>query len=376
MTNDSTSQNPNLTADEINLHQIDDKIFKATMQNKDAVTLFLAKFIPAEVRQHIDLESLELDNTEYVTGQLKKLQSDVVWKGKFKDQDLHLILLFEHKKDLDRELFIQILLYLCCIWLIDLQNNKPFSCILPIVVHQGAGGGVWETRDFHHFFAHLPPEFLKYLPNFKFLLTNVQREPNQKILELPEDNLLRALFLMFKCGEDEAKIKQFFVEIFKFYNNQPHLQVILQLYLVYIMASFNLPIEQIMTLMDSISPKSKENIMTTYEVLVSKGKILGREEGDKLRLLKTIWNGHLRKMSVSDMSGLLDIAPSMINKWLKRFEWMQQGEAEGLTPIEIMLKVNELAAEPAVLEWEVIHLLAFFKEQPALKSKKRRPKKD
>jgi hypothetical protein len=204
----------------------------------------------------------------------------------------------------------------------------------------------------------------------------VQREPNQKILELPEDNLLRALFLMFKCGEDEAKIKQFFVEIFKFYNNQPHLQVILQLYLVYIMASFNLPIEQIMTLMDSISPKSKENIMTTYEVLVSKGKILGREEGDKLRLLKTIWNGHLRKMSVSDMSGLLDIAPSMINKWLKRFEWMQQGEAEGLTPIEIMLKVNELAAEPAVLEWEVISLLAFFKEQPALKSKKRRPKKD
>jgi hypothetical protein len=55
---------------------------------------------------------------------------------------------------------------------------------------------------------------------------------------------------------------------------------------------------------------------------------------------------------------------------------MQQGEAEGLTPIEIMLKVNELAAEPAVLEWEVISLLAFFKEQPALKSKKRRPKKD
>ncbi|MEO0041744.1 MAG: putative transposase, YhgA-like, partial [Bacteroidota bacterium] len=91
MTNDSTPKNPNLTAGEINLHQIDDKIFKATMQNKDAVTLFLAKFIPEEVRQHIDLESLELDNTEYVTGQLKKLQSDVVWKGKFKDQDLHLI---------------------------------------------------------------------------------------------------------------------------------------------------------------------------------------------------------------------------------------------------------------------------------------------
>jgi hypothetical protein len=227
MTNDSIPKKTSLTAEEINLHQIDDKIFRATMQNKDALTLFLTEFVPKEVNQYIDLDSLELDNTEYVTGQLKKLQSDVVWKGRFKDQELRLILLLEHKKDFDREIFIQILLYLCCIWLLDVQNNQPFSCILPIVVHQGAGGKVWETRDLHHFFAHLPPEFLKYIPNFRFLLTNVQREPNPKILGLPEDTLLRALFLMFQCQEDDEKIKQFFGEIFKFYKNQPHLQSVL-----------------------------------------------------------------------------------------------------------------------------------------------------
>ncbi|MEN9610144.1 MAG: hypothetical protein RLZZ628_958, partial [Bacteroidota bacterium] len=208
MTNDSTPKKSSLSADEIHLHQIDDKIFRATMQNKEALTLFLTEFVPKEVNQYIDLDSLELDNTEYVTGQLKKLQSDVVWKGKFKDQELRLILLLEHKKDFDREIFIQILLYLCCIWLLDVQNNQPFSCILPIVVHQGAGGKVWETRDFHHFFAHLPNEFLKHIPNFRFLLTNVQREPNLKILGLPEENLLRALFLIFQCQEDEEKIKQ------------------------------------------------------------------------------------------------------------------------------------------------------------------------
>ncbi|MEN9610756.1 MAG: hypothetical protein RLZZ628_1570 [Bacteroidota bacterium] len=375
MTNDSTNKIGS-TPDEINLHQIDDKIFRATMQNKDALMLYLAEFVPTELSQHIDLKSLELDNTEYVTGQLKKLQSDVVWKGKFKGQELKIIVLLEHKKDFDREIFIQILLYLCCIWLMDLHNNQPFSCILPIVVHQGAGGKVWETRDLHSFFAHLPPEFLKHIPNFQFLLTNVQREPNLKILGLPEDNLLRALFLMFQCEEDEAKIKQFFGEIFKFYKNQPHLQAVLQLYLVYLMASFNLTIEQIMNLMDSISPKSKEDIMTTYEVLVSKGKVLGREEGENLKTLKIIWNGHLRKMSATDISGLLNIAPSMINKWLKRFEWMREGETEGLTPVEIALKVNELAAEPAVTELEVTTLLAFFKEQPAKKTRTRRIKKD
>ena len=212
--------------------------------------------------------------------QLKKLQSDVVWQGQFKGKPLKIIVLLEHKKSFDREIFIQLLLYLCCIWLVDLHGNKPFSCILPIVVHQGAGGKIWETRDFHHFFAHVPPEFLAHIPNYRFLLTNVQREPPTKILGLPEDNLLRALFLMFQCNEDEEKIKQYFGEIFKFYQNQPHLQMVLQTYLLYIMASFNMTIDQILALMDSISPQSKKEIMTTYEVLVTKGKSLGRNEGD------------------------------------------------------------------------------------------------
>lgn len=376
MTNDSTTSQTGLTPDEINLHQIDDKVFRATMQNKPAFLLLLEQFVPIELTQHIDFNSLELDNTEYVMAQLKKLQSDVVWQGQFKGKSLKIIVLLEHKKSFDREIFIQLLLYLCCIWLVDLHGNKPFSCILPIVVHQGPGGKIWENRDFHHFFAEVPPEFLAHIPNYRFLLTNVQRESPTKILGLPEDNLLRALFLMFQCKEDEEKIKQYFVEIFKFYPNQPHLQMVLQTYLLYIMASFNMTMEQILALMDSISPQSKKEIMTTYEILVSKGKILGRDEGDKLRVLKTIWDAHLLKMPVSSIAALFKMAPSMVNKWLKRFEWMQQGETEGLTTAEIMLKVNELAAEPAVTEWEVTALLAFFKEQPAPKTKKRPAKKD
>jgi predicted transposase YdaD len=376
MTNDSTTDKPEIPQEPVLPHQIDDKVFRVTMQNKPAFLLLLEQFVPPQLSQHIDLDSLELDNTEYVTAQLKKLQSDVVWQGRFKGQQLKIIVLLEHKKDFDREIFIQLLLYLCCIWLVDLHGNKPFSCILPIVVHQGPGGKVWETRDFHHYFAHLPPEFLAHIPNYRFLLTNVQREPPTKILGLPEDNLLRALFLMFQCGEDEEKIKQYFAEIFKFYKDQPHLQVVLQTYLLYIMTSFNMTIEQIITLMDSISPKSKEDIMTTYEVLVAKGKTLGREEGRKLERLQTIWDAHVRKLSVSNIAAVLNFAPSMVNKWLKRFVWMQEGEAEGLTPVEIMLKVNELAAEPAVTALEVTTLLAFFKEQPAPKTKKRRVKKD
>jgi hypothetical protein len=357
-------------------HQIDDKIFRVTLQQKDAMTLLLTEFVSQSLHQYIDFDALELDNTEYVTKELKKLQSDVVWKTQFKDQELRIILLLEHKKELKKELFVQLLLYLCCIWLHDVHAKRPFSCILPIVVHQGAGGQVWETRDFHSFFDEIPNEFLPYLPNFKFLLANIQLAPNSKILNLPEENVLRALFLMFKCGGDEAQIKQYFGEIFKFYQNQPHLLEIMQLYLVYLMASSNLSVDEIIALMESISPKSKQEVMTTYEILINKGEGQGIAKGDKLRILKTIWLGHLNKKSVTETSEWVQLAPSAIKKWLIRFEWMIEGEADGLTPAEIMLKVNELAAEPAVTELEVTTLLAFFKEQPAPKTKKRRSKKD
>jgi hypothetical protein len=66
---------------------------------------------------------------------------------------------------------------------------------------------------------------------------------------------------------------------------------------------------------------------------------------------------------------LLNFSPSLIDKWLKRFEWMQQGEVEGLTNVEIALKANDLAAEPGVAEWEVEQLLVFFKEESKIKTK-------
>jgi hypothetical protein len=150
----------------------------------------------------------------------------------------------------------------------------------------------------------------------------------------------------------------------------------MQLYLVYLMASSNLSVDEIIALMESISPKSKQEVMTTYEILINKGEGQGIAKGDKLRILKTIWLGHLNKKSVTETSEWVQLAPSAIKKWLIRFEWMIEGEADGLTPAEIMLKVNELAAEPAVTELEVTTLLAFFKEQPAPKTKKRRSKKD
>jgi hypothetical protein len=108
----------------------------------------------------------------------------------------------------------------------------------------------------------------------------------------------------------------------------------------------------------------------------AKGFEIGLKKGARLTDLKIIWNARLNRISVDDVAAVLKMTPIQVQKCWTWFEWIQQGEAEGLTPLEIMLKVNELAAEPAVTELEVTTLLAFFKEQAMPKPKKRRPKKD
>jgi Putative transposase, YhgA-like len=99
---------------------------------------------------------------------------------------------------------------------LEVQNGQQMSCILPIVVHQSSGGAIWDSRDFHHFFEHVPSVFLELIPNFRFFLMHVQQVPNAELLQLPEENLLRALLLAYKCVEEPESIHQLFAEIFKF----------------------------------------------------------------------------------------------------------------------------------------------------------------
>jgi hypothetical protein len=69
--------------------------------------------------------------------------------------------------------------------------------------------------------------------------------------------------------------------------------------------------------MEFFSPKEKEDMITTYEILVTKGQVQGRNEGDKLRILKTVWDASRLKMPIGSISELCRMAPSLIQKWLK-----------------------------------------------------------
>jgi predicted transposase/invertase (TIGR01784 family) len=368
-TDKKNAQNP--------LHQIDDKLFKLTFQNRPALLAFLTRYAPPHLIEHMDLDRLELDNTEYVNKDLRKFQSDIVWNTTFKGKPAKIILLFEHKKDLDKAVYVQILLYLCLIWLLEVQNGQQMSCILPIVVHQSSGGAIWDSRDFHHFFEHVPSVFLEFIPNFRFFLMHVQKVPNAELLQIPEENLLRALLLAYKCVEEPESIQPLFAEIFKFYESQPELREVVHQYLLYLMTTLKLTSEQILKLIETISPKTKEATMTAYEEVVLKNQTQGKQSGDKLRILKTIWIGKHHHVATEILADCLSITPLVVKKWLTWMPMMLQEDQNGLPPNVIAAKINEFGAEPQLTPDEVNDLLVFLKTPlpaPMRKTRTRKPK--
>ncbi len=92
-------------------------IFKTVFSKKEAVAEFIERLLPKDISQHIDLESLELDSTEYTDEQLKTYCSDVVYncnyisKEKNKVIPIKISLLFEHKSYPEKYPHFQLMRY-------------------------------------------------------------------------------------------------------------------------------------------------------------------------------------------------------------------------------------------------------------------------
>jgi hypothetical protein len=196
-------------------------------------------------------------------------------------------------------------------------------------------------------------------------------------LQIPEENLLRALLLAYKCVEEPESIQSLFAEIFKFYEWQPELREVVHQYLLYLMTTLKLTSEQILKLIETISSKTKEATMTAYEEVVLKNQTEGKKSGEKLHLLKILWKAASRKAAIEEIADYVDLMPSMVKKWFTWMPMMLQEDQNGLSPNVIAAKINEFGAEPQLTPDEVKDLLVFLKTPlpaPVRKTRTRKPK--
>ena len=185
------------------IHQAHDKVAKALFQDKEIFSgLTHCRQFPSAVLEQIDENSVEMDDTTYISQRLKGNYSDLVYNGHFKDkEEFAFALLLENKFQTFDYIHIQFLTYMPPMWKRDIAVGKKPRVIIPIVFYHGKEK--WNQKPFTDVFPYLPTSFEQYVPKFEYVLISIHDFTLEEILKMPKDTLLRNLLLCFKKGDDK-----------------------------------------------------------------------------------------------------------------------------------------------------------------------------
>jgi predicted transposase/invertase (TIGR01784 family) len=156
-----------------------DAIFKATFERADLARSELELVLPAEVKAHLDLATLEVQAGSYRDRDLLHTESDLLYAVRTREGGQALVyVLYEHQSSFDAKMAFRILKYMVRIWerwLADHEHAKTLPIILPVLLHHGEG--TWRAAPEFASTLDASPELLEatrpYQPHFQFVLDDL-----------------------------------------------------------------------------------------------------------------------------------------------------------------------------------------------------------
>ena len=151
-----------------------DKFFKEVFSNKETAIDYFKHFLPVEISRNIDFRTLKQDNNSYIDEELKEYFSDLVYQCRYRGKHpVNLVLLFEHKSYVPEYPHLQLLKYLLKIWENCLKQEKKLVAVVPMIFYHGKDK--WEMKPFSQYFKDLDETLTTFIPDIKYLLTDLSR---------------------------------------------------------------------------------------------------------------------------------------------------------------------------------------------------------
>ena len=150
-----------------------DKYFKQVMGDKETTRDFLTNYLPRDLLEIIDLDSLVIQKDGFIEKELQEHFSDIIYRVKINGRDGYLYLLFEHKSSLYKTTALQLLKYIVSFW--DQKVNKEKSStlppVVPLVLYHGKER--WQIKQdlasIIEGIEDLPEPLKRFIPNYEYL---------------------------------------------------------------------------------------------------------------------------------------------------------------------------------------------------------------
>ncbi|MEZ4986385.1 MAG: Rpn family recombination-promoting nuclease/putative transposase [Saprospiraceae bacterium] len=181
-----------------------DALFKATMSHPSEVEALVRGFLPAIISENLDFTTLQMENTAYISADLRDYFSDIsyscLWKGDADKPPVQITLLLEHKSYLPDNIHLQLLRYITECYQYQYRNgDKLLHLVLPIVVYHG--DEEWKVRDFADHFDLPHPDLKRYIPFFSYELLDLSHVSNETLFQLNTGSCYAALSYSTNSGE-------------------------------------------------------------------------------------------------------------------------------------------------------------------------------
>ncbi len=272
-----------------------DGFFKKIFSKKEEVKEFLEKTTPPEIVKNLQLNTLQLDPTNYVDNKLKEYFADVVYNCDYtfnsdETKQVKITFLFEHKSYKENIPHLQLGKYLFQVWdkQVEQQTDrkvKPrkirLSPIIPIVFYHGTEA--WNKQPFENYFEGMDNFLLQFLPKFDYHLIDMEDYDNFKIKQLFGKWQLQTSLLLMKNIFSENSLLEVLTDIYanpidlsnkeqlrKFFENVSSY--------IYNLSDKNL-LTKIMELMEKLRTQQSKNFISIAEHLEMKGELKGRMDG-------------------------------------------------------------------------------------------------
>lgn len=282
------------------IHNIHDKFMKQLLADKALAVSFLREYLPGDLAELIDFDTLAYQDTSYLNKELRSSFSDMVWRVQiYSEHRLRICLLLEHKSYADPKAAFQILEYLALGYQKQIREKRKPELIIPVLYYHGRKK--WDYRKIDDYFQGLPLFLLRYLVKYESVFIDLQQMPVDRIRDL-KNGLLRSAVLLQKHYFDPEELNRNISGILE--SLSPYLESnVVETIFVYLIRNGNLDHKQLKGSMNELSAALNSKIMSIYDQLIQEGIEKGLEKGIEKGRLEGVQKGKVEIIKSLLLSG-------------------------------------------------------------------------
>jgi predicted transposase/invertase (TIGR01784 family) len=261
--------------------------------------------LPPEVLSRVKFDTLEYDPSEYVDDELAPYFKDICCSMMYGDRQIKISLLLEHKSFPEKNIHLQLLRYMLNVWENQKSNKHHLTPVICIVFYHGKRR--WTRRDT---IKDVPVELKGFVPRFDYVLFDTKDFEDHAIVQyFRRPNVKIGVWFLKRSDNLVGFIQQnpaLSREIFREFRNIEKEKI--QRLMVYLHEVSGLEPEEIIQIMETISPEAEDAFVAYRNRLIEQGIERGIEKGIEQGLKKIALNMITKGYSDESISEITNLS--------------------------------------------------------------------